>query len=1032
MSGYFYKNDILHIEDYQNKKKFSSFLPGIGGVNGKPMWTFYANIGQCISGFGVESKEYPITPFDSAFNAYKNIPTQSFVTFIKVNGQYIKLFARQNKSKQTMIIKKATLIIKEQFKLFDVVISYTNVVNKPYPGLVRKVTLINKSNKDLHIEGIDGLPIILPYGLSNYAYKELSTLMSAYCKVDNLDSHAPYYAFKSSTSDTSQIVQNRKGNTYLSLDEDSNRLENIVDGKIVFGDDETQVIPEKFIGNGLEVLNSHQECENQLPSAFSTFSFNLTAKEEKSFISLFSSFDSLGEYNKLVDTLTFSMLNECFALTEKLIEDLLSPAYIKTSHPLFDGYYKHSMLDNGLRGGFVEQVGNKSLYVYSRKHGDMERDYNAFVIPSTYYSSGQGNFRDVNQNRRNDLYYYPQLEDDNIYLFFSLIQIDGNNPLVVKPYSYSLENEKEITSLFNKKMEGELFILLSKYYPGQLYSYLLEHQSSLNVSPLTAFNIILECSKTNIEASFGEGYWVDHWTYNLDLIENYLSVYPDKLASLMLRDDYRYFNSKVMVKPRREKYVLANGLVRQYESINEDTKHLYLTNSNYLCDEHGKEVTTTLINKIINLIFTKFASLDPLQMGIEMNNDKPGWNDSLNGLPGIFGSSLNETIELIRLIKFAKQTLAKLKVKNIKVLKEQFSFYRKVGIYLKDKENELYDKYNFWDVVSNAKEAFFSECLYNVSGATKEMTAIWFNKVLTMMLELLDDSINNAYYINNDMFPTYLSYKPIEYTISGFITTSNYQSVDVLQFDVRPLPLFLEGYARLLKLGNEYISEEDLDNLKNSDVYDKVLKNYKTSASLENETFEIGRVRAFSPGWLERESIFLHMSYKFLLGLLKGGFYKRFYEEIKDTLVCYKDIEQYGRSIFENSSFIAASVHPNTDLHGQGFYARLTGANAEFLEMVNMMFYGESLFKVEKGELVFAPNPLLSEEYFDKKNEAKILLFDKVLIVYHNRKRLNCYEGVDLTYVINDKKYQKVKGSLAKEIRCGQIKRIDIYIEERK
>ena len=24
----------------------------------------------------------------------------------------------------------------------------------------------------------------------------------------------------------------------------------------------------------------------------------------------------------------------------------------------------------------------------------------------------------------------------------------------------------------------------------------------------------------------GEGYWVDHWTYNLDLIESYLSIFP--------------------------------------------------------------------------------------------------------------------------------------------------------------------------------------------------------------------------------------------------------------------------------------------------------------------------------------------------------------------------------------------------------------------------------------------------------------------------------------------------------------------------
>ena len=71
----------------------------------------------------------------------------------------------------------------------------------------------------------------------------------------------------------------------------------------------------------------------------------------------------------------------------------------------------------------------------SWKHGDMERDYNAFNIPSTYYSSGPGNFRDVNQNRRSDLYFVNEIKDYNIKIFFSLIQMDGQNPLTVKPLS---------------------------------------------------------------------------------------------------------------------------------------------------------------------------------------------------------------------------------------------------------------------------------------------------------------------------------------------------------------------------------------------------------------------------------------------------------------------------------------------------------------------------------------------------------------------------------------------------------------------
>lgn len=51
------------------------------------------------------------------------------------------------------------------------------------------------------------------------------------------------------------------------------------------------------------------------------------------------------------------------------------------------------------------QLGNnKIFYVYSRKHGDLERDYNYFSMLPEFYSQGNGNFRDVNQNRRCDTF----------------------------------------------------------------------------------------------------------------------------------------------------------------------------------------------------------------------------------------------------------------------------------------------------------------------------------------------------------------------------------------------------------------------------------------------------------------------------------------------------------------------------------------------------------------------------------------------------------------------------------------------------
>jgi hypothetical protein len=62
----------------------------------------------------------------------------------------------------------------------------------------------------------------------------------------------------------------------------------------------------------------------------------------------------------------------------------------------------------------------------------MERDYNYFVLAAEHYSQGNGNYRDVNQNRRCDVFFEPRVGDFNIRTFASLIQSDGYNPLVVQ------------------------------------------------------------------------------------------------------------------------------------------------------------------------------------------------------------------------------------------------------------------------------------------------------------------------------------------------------------------------------------------------------------------------------------------------------------------------------------------------------------------------------------------------------------------------------------------------------------------------
>lgn len=57
------ENEYYEINDYLDKSTFSSFLPGIAGKFGIPVWCYYINRGQCICSFGLQDKNNSIMEF---------------------------------------------------------------------------------------------------------------------------------------------------------------------------------------------------------------------------------------------------------------------------------------------------------------------------------------------------------------------------------------------------------------------------------------------------------------------------------------------------------------------------------------------------------------------------------------------------------------------------------------------------------------------------------------------------------------------------------------------------------------------------------------------------------------------------------------------------------------------------------------------------------------------------------------------------------------------------------------------------------
>jgi hypothetical protein len=214
---------------------------------------------------------------------------------------------------------------------------------------------------------------------------------------------------------------------------------------------------------------------------------------------------------------------------------------------------------------------------------------------------------------------------------------------------------------------------------------------------------------------------------------------------------------------------------------------------------------------------------------------------------------------------------------------------------------------------------------------------------------------------------------------------------------------------------------------------------YKATTSLKNEPLEIGRCRIFTPGWLEHESIWLHMEYKYLLEILRSGLYQEFYADFKNTLIPFQNPEKYGRSILENSSFLVSSAFPDKTLHGNGFVARLSGSTAEFLQIWLTMNVGvKPFFLNTQNELSLRFSPILAGWLFTKDKTYSFNFLGKIKVTYHNQKRKDTF-GKNATkpkkIVFNDKNGNLVEipqdtipSPYAQQVRATQIKQIDIYL----
>jgi hypothetical protein len=245
-------------------------------------------------------------------------------------------------------------------------------------------------------------------------------------------------------------------------------------------------------------------------------------------------------------------------------------------------------------------------------------------------------------------------------MFLSFIQPDGYEPLSVESVAFSIKDQSICDKIataavghadgHRAQREALSGVLCSgPFRPGQLFLLMEEQDIYLMVSQEEFIDQIAAAATSTPMAVYQSGFWADHWTYYMELIESYLSIYPDGEERLMYDQELPYFFSPAFCQPRSKKYVLSvnfegtgnhvqqlDATILDDEMLNVSSRYIdnatnwYMIEANWTHNEAtGAIFKSTPIAKLFLLATVKYATRDAFGMGIEYEGGRPGWNDAM-------------------------------------------------------------------------------------------------------------------------------------------------------------------------------------------------------------------------------------------------------------------------------------------------------------------------------------------------------------------------------------------------------------------
>jgi hypothetical protein len=422
------------MEDYDARSTFASFLPGVAGYFGKPVWAFYVNRGQAISTFGTTSKDFPILEFNAANKAYQVTPYIGFRTFVRgtrtgaaaaLSTSFdVEPFSPANsrnlldaeddadKPKRILYVGTNEVEIQEIDGVHDLTtnIQYFVLPEEDFASLIRRSTFTNTGSDAVELEILDGLAKIEPSGGKlDWSLKQMGRTLEGWMGVYHAkkgDLTMPYYKMSTEASDEAKVQIEKHGHYCLSfvetLNETATLLPIVFDVDKIFGQSTSLQLPNGLMASSVgDILDNPQYGDAKTSSSFAAVrKITLQPGENVTIASVYGRADNIADVPEIAAVVTApGFISDKFDRARSLIDELTASVATDTVNPLFDGTVQQMFLDNSLRGGMPTVLGKvdseatydedsevKIFHSFSRIHGDLERDYNAFVIEPAFFS----------------------------------------------------------------------------------------------------------------------------------------------------------------------------------------------------------------------------------------------------------------------------------------------------------------------------------------------------------------------------------------------------------------------------------------------------------------------------------------------------------------------------------------------------------------------------------------------------------------------------------------------------------------------